>query len=55
MTRLQKGAGSSQPCLYVLRIYGPVNPIGSCQAQSVYVTTLLLGKLSPVTSIEMPQ
>ena len=26
--------------LFVLRFYGPVNPLGSCQAQSFYVTTL---------------
>ena len=26
--------------LFVLRFYGPVNPMGSCQARSVYVTTL---------------
>ena len=25
--------------LFVLRFYGPVNPMGSCQAQSVYLTT----------------
>ena len=34
--------------LFVLKFYGPVNPIGSYQAQSVYVTTLLLGRLSPL-------
>ena len=27
-------------CLFVLRFYGPVNPMGSCQAWSVYLTTL---------------
>ena len=26
-------------CLFVLRFYGPVNPMGSCRAQSVYLTT----------------
>ena len=36
-------------CLFVLRFYGPVNPMGSCQAQSVYLTTLLLGRLSPLS------
>ena len=32
--------------LFVLRFYGPVNTIGSCRAQSVYLTTSLLGRLS---------
>ena len=26
-------------CVFVLRFYSPVNPIGSCQARSVYLTT----------------
>ena len=30
----------------MLRFYGPVNPMGSCQARSVYLTTRLLGRLS---------
>ena len=34
-------------CLFVLRFYSPVNPMGSCRAQSVYLTTHLLGRLSP--------
>ena len=38
-------------CLFVLRLYCPVNPLGSCWAQSVYLTTLLLGRLSPLSSI----
>ena len=29
--------------LFVLRFYGPVNPIGSCQAWLVYLTTLKAG------------
>ena len=29
----------------MLRFYGPVNPMVSCQAQSVYLTTLLLDRL----------
>ena len=33
--------------LFVLRFYGPVNPMGSCRAWSVYLTTLFLGRLSP--------
>ena len=34
--------------LFVLRFYGPVNPMGSCRARSVYLNTRLLGKLSPL-------
>ena len=34
-------------CSFVLRFWGPVNPMGSCRARSVYLTTLLLGRLSP--------
>ena len=34
--------------LFVLRFYGPVNPMGSCRAQSVYLATCLLGRLSPL-------
>ena len=40
---------SSMLCLFVLRFYGPVNPMGSCRARSVYLTTLLLGRLSPLS------
>ena len=36
-------------CLFVLRFYGPVNPMGSCPARSVYLTTRLLGRLSPLS------
>ena len=36
-------------CLFVLRFYGPVNPMGSCRARSVYLTTRLMGKLSPLS------
>ena len=36
-------------CLFVLRFYGPVNPMGSCQARSIYLTTRLLGRLSPLS------
>ena len=32
--------------LFVLRFYGPVNPMGSCRARSVYLTTRLLGRVS---------
>ena len=31
--------------LFVLRFYGPVNPMGSCWVWSVYLTTRLLGRL----------
>ena len=30
--------------------YSPVNPMESCWAQSVYLTTLLLGRLSPLSN-----
>ena len=36
-------------CLFVLRFYSPVNPLGSCRERSVYLTTHLLGKLSPLS------
>ena len=42
-------AASDLVCLFVLRFYGPVNPMGSCRAWSVYLTTLLLGRLSPLS------
>ena len=35
--------------LFVLRFYGLVNPMGSCRARSVYLTTHLLGRLSPLS------
>ena len=35
-------------CFFVLRFYGPVNPMGSCRARSVYLTTRLLGRLGPL-------
>ena len=47
MKRSNLGFGRLSSCLFVLRFYGPVNPLGSCQAQSVYLTTRLLGRLSP--------
>ena len=39
--------------VFVLRFYGLVNPMGSCWVRSVYLTTRLLGRLSPkrLTSI----
>ena len=36
-------------CFFVLRFYGPVIPMGSCRARSVYLTTRLLGRLSPLS------
>ena len=39
----------SRFCLFVLRFYGPVNPMGLCRARSVYLTTRLLGRLSPLS------
>ena len=57
LTKLhQQGVGYSalntakSVCLFVLRFYGPVNPMGSCRARSVYLTTRLLGRLSPLSS-----
>ena len=35
--------------VFVLRFYGLVNPMGSCRARSVYLTTSLLGRLSPLS------
>ena len=32
-----------------VEFYGPVNPMGSCQARSVYLTNRLLGRLSPLS------
>ena len=34
--------------LFMLRFYSPVNPLGSCRVQSVCLTTLFLGRLSPL-------
>ena len=36
-------------CLFVLRFYGPINAMGSCRARSFYLTTRLLGRLSPLS------
>ena len=36
-----------------LGFYGPVNSMGSCQAWSVYLTTLLLGRLSPLSDLQV--
>ena len=45
---LSKVWPSEDSDLFVLRFYGPVNRMGSCQEWSVYLTTLLLGGLSPL-------
>ena len=47
---LQLGSLTPQFVLFVLRFYDSVNPMGSCQAQSVYLTTLLLGRFSCLSS-----
>ena len=39
----------SQSDTFVLRFYGLVNPMGSCRARSVYLSTPLLGRLSPLS------
>ena len=39
----------SMVSLFVLRFYGPVNPMGSRRAWSVYLTTRLPGRLSPLS------
>ena len=48
VSELKEEMHMHEVCLFVLRFYGPVNPMGSCQARSVYLTTHLLGKLSPL-------
>ena len=45
----RKHRGDLFVCLFVLRFYGPVNPMESCRARSVYLTTRLLGRLSPLS------
>ena len=41
--------------LFVLRFYGPVHPMGSCRAWSVYLTTLSLSRLRPSSSYTVIQ
>ena len=48
-TRVLINSKMSPVCLLVLRFYGPGNPMGSCRARSVYLTTRLLGRLSPLS------
>ena len=40
------------PNKFVLRFYGPVNSLGSCRVWSVCLTTLFLGRHSPL-SVEL--
>ena len=42
--------GQVQDVLFVLRFYCPVNPIRSLQVWPVYLTTLFLNRLSPLSS-----
>ena len=43
-------------CLFVLKFYGPVNPMWSCRARSVYLTTRLLGRrLTSIVHILSPE
>ena len=36
---LERAEDELELILFVLQFYGPVNPLGSCQARSVYLTT----------------
>ena len=47
-TNVQSDLSFSGFCLFVLRFYSAVNPMGSCWARPVYRTTLLLGRFSPL-------
>ena len=47
--RLQQMEESESFGLFMLRFYGPVNPMASCRARSIYLTTRLLGRLSPLS------
>ena len=44
-----KLASCKSALLFVLRFYGPVNPMGSSLARSVYLATRLLGRLNPLS------
>ena len=44
-----KYACEDSACLFVLRFYGLVNPMESCRERSIYLTTRLLGRLSPLS------
>ena len=45
------GTATGVFCLFELRFYSPVNPMGSCRVQSVFLTTCLLGRLSPLRGL----
>ena len=49
LVRVNIHVGVAGKYLFVLGFYGPVNPMGSCRVRSVYLTTLLLGRLSPLS------
>ena len=49
MARISLGPWEFALDMFVLGFYGPVNPMGSCRARSVYLTTRLLGRLSPLS------
>ena len=43
-----EGLNFAYVCLFVcIEVYGPVKP---CQARSIHLTTLLLGRFSPLSS-----
>ena len=46
-----------QGCLFVLRFYDPVNPMGSCRARSVYLTgqTWSSKRLTSIVHILSPE
>ena len=35
--------------VYLIVFYSPINPVGSCRVWSVYLITLLLDRLSPLS------
>ena len=45
---ISKDRADTKGSLFVLQFYGPVNPMGSCRARSVYLTKCLLRRLSPL-------
>ena len=49
----ESATNEQRKVLFVLRFYGPVNPMGSCQAWLVYLITHLLGRLSPLSSLSV--
>ena len=40
---------TNEVCVCLFVFYDPVNPMGSCRARSVYLTTRFLGRLSPLS------